>query len=73
MTELPTTAIFSSGILKAWYAYQMVYLAALLFVKISILAFYCRLCPSRVYNMTIKVTGVVVTMYTVAMICVNVS
>lgn len=58
--------------LKVWYVYQMLYLATLFFVKISILVFYCRISPSHVH-MSIKITGVIVTVYTVAMIFVNVS
>lgn len=57
--------------LKVWYVYQMLYLLTLFFVKISILAFYCRISPSRVH-MPVKITGVIVTVYTVAMIFVNV-
>lgn len=58
--------------LRVWYVYQILYLLTLFFVKISILAFYCRISPSRVH-MPIKITGVIVTIYTVAMIFVNVS
>lgn len=59
-------------VLKVWYVYQMLYLLTLFFVKISILVFYCRISPLRV-RMPVKITGVIVTVYTVAMIFVNVS
>lgn len=59
--------------MKVWYVYQLQYLIALFFVKISILAFYRRLSPARRYQTAIKVVAAAVTIYTIAMVLVNVS
>lgn len=60
-------------LLKAWYIYQLIYLVTLWFIKVSILYFYKRLSPKRSYQIAIKVVAVVVTLYTIAMLLVNVS
>lgn len=63
--------------LKVWYIYQMQYLLTLFFIKLSILVFYSRISPSQSkgfrVNTPVKITGVIVTIYTVVMILVNVS
>lgn len=59
--------------LKVWFLYNITYIATLFYVKSSILAFYRRLSPAQGYQMALKVTGALVTFYTVGMILVNVS
>ncbi|CUS06728.1 unnamed protein product [Tuber aestivum] len=71
MKDLPFTPDFFVKTLKVWYAYQIVYLIALFFVKISILAFYRRLSPAQGYQTAIKVVAAAVTVYTIAMVFVN--
>lgn len=61
------------GTLKVWYIYNMMYLATLFYVKISILAFYRRLSPARGYQIALKLCCTAVALYTVGMILVNVS
>lgn len=61
------------GTLKVWYIYNMMYLATLFYVKISILAFYRRLSPARGYQIALKLCCAAVALYTVGMILVNVS
>lgn len=56
-----------------WYIYQMLYLITLFFVKMSILAFYRRLSPAQGYHLAIKITAGAVTVFTIAMVFVNVS
>ncbi|KAI5803489.1 hypothetical protein DFH27DRAFT_50513 [Peziza echinospora] len=57
--------------LKVWYAYQLMYLVCLFWVKISVLAFYLRLSPNKKYHMSIYIVGGVVFVYTVIMVFVN--
>lgn len=75
--KLFRTKFSMSAALKVWYIYQMQYLLTLFFVKISILVFYSRISPSQLQgfrvNTPVKITGVIVTIYTIAMILVNVS
>lgn len=61
------------GTLKVWYVYNMMYLAALFYVKVSILAFYRRLSPAWGYQLALKLCCAAVAFYTVGMILVNVS
>lgn len=51
----------------------MLYLITLFFVKMSILAFYRRLSPAQGYHLAIKLTAGAVTVFTIAMVFVNVS
>lgn len=69
--EDPTAALIPT--LKHWYAYQIIYPLALLFVKLSFLALYWRIfgqTPSMRWSILV-VGGVVVT-YTITVMFVNV-
>ena len=57
--------------LKAWYIYQLMYLIALLWVKLSVLAFYRRLSPNGKYQVAILLTGGFIMAYTIIMVFIN--
>ncbi|CCX15248.1 Similar to hypothetical protein [Tuber melanosporum Mel28]; acc. no. XP_002841286 [Pyronema omphalodes CBS 100304] len=57
--------------LKLWYAYQLQYLMILYTVKVSILCFYYRLSPQKLYRWSVWGLGGLITAYTVAMFFVN--
>ena len=58
--------------LKVWYAFEIEYVVAVFFVKISILAFYRRLSPAPRFQLAIKIVIGVITAFTVTMVFVNV-
>ena len=52
--------------------YQMEYLIAIFFVKMSILAFYRRLSPAPGFQLAIKIIAGAIIVYTVVAVFVNV-
>lgn len=58
--------------LKHWYAYQLVYPFALLFVKASILALYYKIFSQKSFRIWIWITAAIVSAYTVVVVFVNV-
>ncbi|OJD34866.1 uncharacterized protein BKCO1_20000118 [Diplodia corticola] len=59
------------GTLKSWYSFQIAYLVDLLFVKLSILCFYCTICDQRWFRTVIYAMMGIVGSFTTAMIFVN--
>lgn len=57
--------------LKVWFIYQLMYPISLFFVKMSVLAFYRRLSPNKMYQRAIYLTGGIVALYTVIMVFLN--
>lgn len=57
--------------LKHWYAYQLVYPFALLFVKASILALYYRIFSQKAFKISVWVMATTVATYTVVVVFVN--
>lgn len=57
--------------MKVWYIYQLMYLIALLWVKLSVLTFYRRLSQNWRYQVAILLTGGFVTTYTIIMVFIN--
>ncbi|KAF8053884.1 hypothetical protein FPV67DRAFT_1443036 [Lyophyllum atratum] len=72
VSELTDYARIIIPTLKLWYAYQLQYLLVLYFVKASILCFYYRLSPKRLYRWSVYALGGIITVYTTAMFFVNV-
>ncbi|KAL1650830.1 hypothetical protein SLS58_000949 [Diplodia intermedia] len=61
-----------AGTLKSWYAFQIAYLVDLLFLKFSILCFYCTICDQRWFRAVVYAMMGIVGSFTIAMTFVNV-
>ncbi|EKG12360.1 hypothetical protein MPH_10477 [Macrophomina phaseolina MS6] len=59
------------GTLKSWYSFQIAYLVDLLFVKFSILFFYCAICDQKWFRTVIYSMMAIVGSFTIAMTFVN--
>ncbi|GME25712.1 hypothetical protein GTA08_BOTSDO11303 [Neofusicoccum parvum] len=59
------------GTLKSWYSFQIAYLVDLLFVKFSILCFYCAICDQKWFRTVIYCMMGIVGSFTIAMAFVN--
>ncbi|KAK0660679.1 hypothetical protein DIS24_g3123 [Lasiodiplodia hormozganensis] len=59
------------GTLKSWYSFQIAYLVDLLFVKLSILCFYCAICDQKWFRTVIYSMMGIVGGFTIAMTFVN--
>ncbi|KAK6335160.1 hypothetical protein TWF718_010597 [Orbilia javanica] len=54
--------------LRYWFAYQILYPLVLLFIKLSILAFYVKISPQKWYRNTVYTVGAFVIAWTIAFI-----
>ncbi|KAF3222545.1 hypothetical protein TWF192_001573 [Orbilia oligospora] len=54
--------------LRYWFAYQILYPLVLLFIKLSILAFYIKISPQRWYQITVYVVGTFVIAWSITFI-----
>ncbi|KAK6353884.1 hypothetical protein TWF730_008307 [Orbilia blumenaviensis] len=54
--------------LRYWFAYQILYPIVLLFIKLSILAFYVKISPQRWYQNTIYGVGIFVIIWTIVFV-----
>ena len=69
MADLPPEILIPT--LKHWYAYQLVYPFALLFVKASILALYYRIFSQKAFKRWVWGIAAVITTYTFVVVFVN--